>query len=211
MAQVQTNAKQAAPASTGKRGRAKKGQEAFKVLFIDAENKEHNRVTPTTKSILARDKAGKTVSITMDGLPEAVKNQLAFAGLQRFITVPLKKDASNVIDTVQKTVKELTEGKLFTKGEKKAGRVFDSDFWVTCFCNAMDIAVIRKVQNAKKVSDENKKKLKASLEAMTAQERNVKIKQWMTNPIFVRAKKELEAANAKTKMEEAGELAGLEF
>lgn len=208
MAQVQT--KQAA-APAGKRGRAKKGEEAFKLVFIGADDKEHNRVVTGVKAIKATDKTGKSKVITMDGLPDAVKTQLAFAGFRNFLNSPLKKDATDVIGTVDKTVKQLAEGTLFTKEGKKAGRVFDGSFWVSIFARAMEIAVEKKVPNAKKVSEEGKKKLLAQLEAATTQERNLKIKQWSGNPIFLRAKKEIELQRAEKNLANAGELAGLEF
>ena len=217
MAQTQANAKSTpvatpATAAAGKRGRAKKGEEAFKVYYINAEGKESNRVAADTAGIKAVDKKGVSTVIKMDGLPEAVKNQLAFSGLYTFVTKPLKKDATNVIETVTNTIKSITEGTLFTKSGKSAGRAFDPDFWVSCAVRAMEIAVERKVQNAKLMTDANKKKLRADLESKTAQERNARIKQWMSNPIFVYAKKDVETTKAKSAVGSTDNpLSGLEF
>lgn len=213
MAQVQqqTNKAPATP-TAAKRGRAKAGEEAFKLVYIDAEDKEHSRAVAGTKAIKATDKAGKSQLITMDGLPEAVRNQLAFAGMRTFLNAPLKKDATDVIGTVNKTVVAIKEGKLFVSTGKKAGRTFDTSLWVDTFARAMEIAVEKKVKNAKRLNDEGKKKLHAMLEGATPQERTVKIKQWQANPIFVLAKKEIEAARAKKNVADQGdELAGLEF
>lgn len=177
-----------------KKGRAKKGEGAYTIVFVDADNKEHARVPANVNSIKIVDKAGRSQSFGVDFSP-VINKQLAADGYKRrldaFLRAGTKDDPSKALALAGTLHTSVKEGKLFLRGEGKVGRTFDFDLYI-------DAMVRTAKAKGKTVSDKQKAALHADLESKSPKERTDRIKKWSNDPIYKKSLLQIKAERAET-------------
>lgn len=192
-----------------KKGRAKKGEGPYSVLFVDADNKDVPRIPANVTAMKLVEKGGKSKSYSLAGLSPAILHQLAVDGLRRridaFVRNSIGGDKTAIV-LADEMFGNIKSGKLYLKGEGKggAGRSFDFDLWVSA---------IERTAQLKAKADKSKKKqpatekqlaaLRAKLESATPADRSTMIKNWKNDPIFALAKKQIDAERASKNVKEA--------
>lgn len=194
-----------AATDTAKKTRTKKGEGPYTLSFVDGDNKDSPRIPAVVSALKVEDKESKkSKSYSIQGLSPVVLQQLAADGLKRRLDAFIRnsiggeKTAIVLADEMYGNIKS---GKLYLKGEgggKGAGRTFNFDLYI----NAMERnAKLRNESDPKKFKLATKQQLaslRVKLEAATPAERKALIKGWSGDPIFMLAKKQVEAEQAAT-------------
>lgn len=191
-------------AEAAKPTRAKKGEGPYTLAFVDSANKDTPRIPAEVHSIKVLDKASnKAKTYAVAGLAPATLHQLAADGLKRRLDAFIRNSIGGektALVLADEMYADIKSGKLYKKAEGKAGagRTFNFDLWVA----AIERTAVLRNKKDKKTAIATEKQLasvRTKLESATSADRKVLTGNWMKDPIFALAKKQVDAEmTAKT-------------
>lgn len=189
-----TNGKDVATAE--KRTRTKKGEGPYTLAYTDGDNKDFPRVPANVHAVKITDKAGKVQSFAVSSLPPTIILGLAAEGLYKRLGAGVRNgiddSGSNSLEIAAKLYASVKEGKLTVAregGKGGPGRQFDPQIWVDIMERTAKLK--KKATTEKAIAD-----FRTMISALKTDERNSKIKTWMSDPIFATARKQITAERA---------------
>lgn len=193
---------------TSKKGRVKKEDMVYSILFVGGEkNEESNRIPQNVKLIKVKGADNKVKIIDLSKIPQDVKDQLAADGLRKKISFFLKdvtkSDVGKVQTLTDELVKVINDKTLYIPKEGGGpGRTFDFDFWIAVLERTATLKVKAGNTKVKLMSDKAKAEARLKLEAMAPDERKEKQKKWQQDKVFNVAMLQIRAERANAKMAE---------
>lgn len=184
-----------------KKGRAKKGEGPYTISFVDTDNKDTARIPASVHAVKIADKSGKSKAYAVSSLEPKVLHQLAALGLGRKLDAFMRnsiggdKTAIVLADEMYANVKS---GKLYLKGEGKggAGRSFDFDLWVSAIQRTAELHNKADPKKQKPATKAQLDSVRVKLESADSAGRKALIDRWKKDPVFVLAKKQVDAERA---------------
>lgn len=192
--------------ASGKRGRVKKEDMPFNIYFVNDKNEASGRVPDNVKYLQVKGSDNKIKNINLSDIPEDVQTKLIADGLKKrllpYIKDVKKTNLEELYSITDTFISDVSSGKLYEKkeGDVKPGRTFDFDFWLDVAKLTAEIQVKNKVAKARLMTDEDRKGLRAKLEAMTPKDRNEKIKVWKNNKVMLFAFMKVKQARDEEKL-----------
>lgn len=124
-----------------KRGRTKKEDAPFEVVYVNDKGEVEARVPAIPSVIRVKAKTGETADISMADFSAQTKEQLIAFALAAKVSAEIRK-AENPIAAVGDFVKRLADGQFYTKkGEGKPGRQFPYEMWVEALRRTLELSV----------------------------------------------------------------------
>lgn len=207
---TQTNPDKGASAApkqeTKGKGRAKKADAAYSMVFLNDKGEESNRIPSPVTAVRVRSSDNKAKTVQLKDIPPAVLAQLAADGmrsrLNKFLSGVTKADVGKVHALTDEFVKVAKNATLYIPKEGGGpGRAFNFDFWLDVLARTADIRVKAGNTKARLMTPALRDEARAKLEAMTPEERKQKQKDWEQDKVFRNAaaqiRAEREAAKAK--------------
>lgn len=202
---------QTAPAETTapKRGRVSAEDAVYKIVFIDSDGKEHNRVPLNVVSVKVIPAGGQPEVVNLKDFHNTTLWQsvalTARGKLQVFLKDVKKNSIDQVPGLVAEFVKSAKEATLFVPKEGGGpGRAFDYEFWIDVIAKVAELKIKAGVPNAKPMSAEAKEALRTKLQSMTPEQRKAKQEDWNKDKTFRNAVVLVRAERVETKLAKEG-------
>lgn len=200
-----------AAAAASKRGRMKKEDAPFSIMFVNDKGEDSTRMPSVIAGIkiVSFDKKAKTYPI--DNIPPATMRQLAADSLKREFRATLadvtKTNISTLFTNSDEFYASAKNGNVFVYKEGGGpGRSFDFDYWLDVVKRVSEIQVEEKMPKARLMTDKDRDTLRAKWAALTPTEREKNKVEWRKNSIFRRAELQVKLAREENKEEDADTL-----